>query len=397
MIIKSMSRKEPSFGQLLAYVSRDAADSRYELRHNILSTDIGTLTAEYEDNAKLLPKRKNGVVMYHEIISITRAKALAVDTQKEVLRDIALDYLKQRAPQNLGYGVLHDDKSEQLHFHLVISANGLGSTKRHRLERKAFRQIQVGLEQRVLALHPELEQSLAIGKRAKPKQLSQPGVELNRRTGATPPKDALKTRVAVIFADAQSQADFFQRMTDAHLEIYRRGSTIGIRDLDSGRNHRLATLGLVGEFKTLSARIETDTAKTLAPKPLSTVPVIQSAPILIQQPAPPVIKESKVNFLEAALQGIGAVIDTLSITRDTGKPLEAHKLKVADAVRSVTSRRPPAAPNPPVAAGHASLPADQPAISDADRIAQERLDDMVKLRADQAQQRGASNTPQAKR
>ena len=123
MIIKSMSRKEPSFGQLLAYVSRDASDQRYELRHNLMSRDMAAMTAEMELNAGFLPKRKNGVVMYHEILSITRSTRLSTDEQKEILRDIAQDYLKARAPSSLAFATLHQDKADQLHYHFVISAN----------------------------------------------------------------------------------------------------------------------------------------------------------------------------------------------------------------------------------------------------------------------------------
>lgn len=273
MIIKSMSRKDASFGQLLAYVSRDAADRRFELRHNVLAGDQTALTAEFEANGRLMAKRKNGVVMYHEILSITRARGLSEAAQKEALRGIALDYIRARAPQSLVYGMLHDDRSDQLHYHLVISANPLGASRRHRLSRGEFRTIQVGLEQKVLALQPELEQSLAIGKRAKTRELSQSGVELARRTGKTPRKTALKEKAVAIFGAARDPDHLFTLLTEARLELYRRGKaqsgrasgktqsgrasgTIGLRDLDTGRTHRLATLGADEAFRLMSARLE---------------------------------------------------------------------------------------------------------------------------------------------
>lgn len=256
MIIKSMSRKVSSFGQLVAYVSRDAADRRFELRHNVLSNDTAALTAEFEDNGRLLQKRKNGVVMYHEIISITRGTKLMPDAQKEVLRSIALDYIKARAPQSLVYGQLHDDHKDHLHYHLVMSANALGDSKRHRLSKQEFRQIQVELEARVLQQHPNLEQALAIGKRARLRTLSQDGHELERRTGQLPKKQALRVTVEDIFTAAQNPQDLFNCLTNAGFELYRRGKSVGLRDLKSGRTYRLATLGVGEAFNSMSRRFE---------------------------------------------------------------------------------------------------------------------------------------------
>ena len=405
MIIKSMSRREPSFSQLLAYVSRDASDTRYELRHNLLGRDIATMTAELQDNATLLPKRKNGVVMYHEIISITRARGLTEDRQKDILREIALDYIRERAPQCLAFGTLHTDQSKQLHYHLVISANPLSTRDRHRLTKKQFRDIQVGLERRVLTLYPELEQSLSIGRRAKPKQLSQAGIELQRRTGKTPEKQSLKARVAAIFAAAHDRQDLFKRLTDARLELYTRGTTIGLRDLDKDRNHRIATLGLDAEFKVMSDRL--DAVLRIKPQkvahtgvaPVVTVAVNLSAPsfkptITLPLPRPsPNHQEPLVNIFEIAMNGLGAIADILSISKDKGAELEAEKARVKAAIAKTTVRPAPLAPhqtNPPAA------PEPQ-AMTEIDRIAQERLAEMEALHDEYEQQRGLQDGGQLKR
>ena len=405
MIIKSMSRKEPSFSQLLAYVSRDASDTRYELRHNLLGRDIATMTAELEDNARLLPKRKNGVVVYHEIISITRSRRLTEDMQKEMLRGIALDYIRERAPQCLAFGTLHHDQKKQLHYHLVISANPFGARERHRLSKKDFRAIQVGIESRVLALHPELEQSLAIGKKAKPRQLSQPGIELQRRTGKTPQKQDLKARVSAIFAAAQDREDLFRRLTDARLELYTRGKTVGLHDLDKGRNHRIVTLGLAEEFKVMSTRLEG--AIKIKPRQVAQTGPVQISPGSLKSPSPspkltitapspqpsPIPQEPPVNIFEIALQGIGAIADILSISKDNGALLDAEKARVKAAIAKTTGRPAPTAPhqaNPPAA------PEPQ-AMTEIDRIAQERLAEMEALHDEYEQQRGLQDGGQLKR
>jgi hypothetical protein len=157
MIIKSMSRKKPSFGQLLAYIDREMGQEGFAIRHNLAGRGHAHIRAEFERNAELLSKRKNGVYLLHEIISISRAKGLDAEVQKERLYAIAQEYIAARCPDNLVYGGLHQDKAHSYHMHLMISANRSGEVKRQRLSKHQFREIQVKLEAHVLQKYPELE------------------------------------------------------------------------------------------------------------------------------------------------------------------------------------------------------------------------------------------------
>ena len=123
MIVKSMSRKVPSFGQLIGYIDRDEGQEPYRIRHNVWGRDPDLIRAEFEQNGDLLAKRKNGVYLYHEIISITRAKGVGLARQKTALREIAERYIAERCPDNLVFGNLHEDQEHSLHYHLIISAN----------------------------------------------------------------------------------------------------------------------------------------------------------------------------------------------------------------------------------------------------------------------------------
>lgn len=362
-----MSRKEPSFGQLLAYVSRDVADQRYAIRHNLLAHDVQTITAEYESNAKNLPKRKNGVVMYHEILSITRAKTLAGDLQKEALRDIALDYIRDRAPECLVLGQLHDDHEDHLHYHLVISANPFERAERHRLSRAEFRKIQVGLENRVLARYPQLQQGIAIGKKAEAKTLSQKGIELERRTGKTPEKEGLAASLRAILGRTRDDADLFAKLTEAGLELYTRGKTVGVRDLTRGRNHRLATLGLVADYQAMQKRFaaaQSQNTQMVSRPPPAALNTHRPPP---QLPPPSLREEPDMELINTMLQGIAAVADILSITRDTGAQLEAEPQKAATAAH----RKSPA---------HSPTP---PPETDAERVEREHREEMEAIRRTQ--------------
>jgi len=241
MIIKSMSRKVASFGQLIGYIDRDEGQEPYRIRHNLMSRDPARIRAEFERNGDLLQRRRNGVYLYHEIISITRAKGLSDEEQKSRLYEIAQSYIAARCPDNLVFGGLHQDKEHSFHYHLMMSANRAGETGRLRLTKNQFRQIQVGLENHVLEQFPELEQKLAIGKRSD-RKLSHSEIELERRTGQRPKRDEVLERVKEAFTMANDRESFLEALGRFDLELYVRGKNLGVIDHESGKRHRLKTL-----------------------------------------------------------------------------------------------------------------------------------------------------------
>ncbi len=262
MIIKSLSRKTLSFGQLLAYMTKtQTVDSRYYVYHNVFGRKVADLEQEFVNNAQYLAQRKNGNQLYHDILSIRRASQLSETRQKELLQQIAYHYVNQRAAQNLVFGVLHDDHKEHLHYHLLISANVAGDSQRTRLSKAEFDQIKQGLEQRVLKHYPELQQTHTMSCRASEK-LSHKGAELKRRTGKTPQRDIVKTKLETIFRTSQTKAEFFAALQQSGLAFYARGNTLGVKDLVQGRKHRLKTLGVLDSFHALSDRITLDQKAT---------------------------------------------------------------------------------------------------------------------------------------
>ncbi|MBT8412318.1 MAG: relaxase/mobilization nuclease domain-containing protein [Octadecabacter sp.] len=243
MIVKSMSRKAPSFGQLIGYIDRDEGQEAWRIRHNVMSRDPERIREEFERNGALLSKRRNGVYLYHEIISITRARGLDSEAQKTRLREIAEEYIASRCPDNMVFGGLHQDKDHSYHYHLMISANRAGETGRLRLTKAQFREVQVQLERHVLREFPELEQKVAIDKRAEQK-LSRGEKELERRTGKVPKKDQLRARVREALEGARDRDSLMAALGRSDLELYVRGQTLGVIDHETGKKHRLKTLDL---------------------------------------------------------------------------------------------------------------------------------------------------------
>lgn len=261
MIIKSMSRKQANFGQLVDYFEDGRQDAKYNIYHNIYSTNAENIKTEFDKNATFLSKRKNGVYMYHEVLSITKTANLTREQQKEILKDIGLEYVQNRANHNLVFAVLHDDKADNLHYHFMISSNEIESPKRLRLSKEKFSQFKKDLELRVLEKYPELEQKKLISKepgfdKAIGEKLSNKGAELKRRTGKTSQKDNVKDRLRAVFLSSKNKSDFFNGLENENLSIYVNGNTIGILDKATERKHRLKTLGMLDEFNAISQVIE---------------------------------------------------------------------------------------------------------------------------------------------
>lgn len=216
-------------------------------------------------NADLVYRRKNGVYLYHEILSITKSQTLDEKRQKEILRDLAYEYAQKRAPNNIIFGTLHDDHEGHLHYHFCISSNAVGESRKTRMSKAEFDQFKKGIEKRALEDYPELEQKALINKQANVQtgeKLSHKGAELKRRTGKTAQRDAVKQKLADIFAKTDSKQAFFTAMSEAGFETYVRGKTIGVLDTAHDRKHRLKTLGLLDAFNAMSERIKLDEASS---------------------------------------------------------------------------------------------------------------------------------------
>lgn len=384
MIIKVMTRKDASFKQLIAYVNKDAADARYVLTHNLMDHEPGAIAAEFEANAKLLRQHVNGTVMFHDIVSITRSKSLGLERQKEILKDIARDYIARRAPDHLVYAGLHEDRAKHLHYHFIISANAVGEWKRAHLSKPQLRTLQTDIERHVLSRYPDLEQQPAMARKARAERVSQPGQELLRRTGKVPERQRITGTLTAILSAAQTPDDLFAKLTDARMELYRRGKSIGVRDLETGRNHRLDTLGLSDAFTAMNSRFVNE-PQTVA-KPQQAAPIKQ--PLTTSQTTPASKpQEADVDLLQAALQGVSALADALSITTDLGKPIDDQKRRVQSATQTILK------PAEVAASAHTTRPPPEPiepVESDAERIARERLSEIAGTREEQDRQRNQS-------
>lgn len=171
--------------------------------------------------------------------------------------DLAKKYLSLRAPHALAYAKVHHQGAHP-HIHLLISANHHQSPKKIRLSQSRFRKIKKQLEAYQRKHYPALVHSHA----QNPSRTRKAGVKEKRREGEeqrekrlNKQKRKLPTRkqkiaklVSLALTHATSPSDFEKKLANLDLTLYTRGQMHGVIECETGRRHRVATLGLTEAY-----------------------------------------------------------------------------------------------------------------------------------------------------
>ncbi len=254
MIIKSLSRKKPTFSQLIEYMATDS-DRKYIYSRNLYTQnleDYRRIENEFKRNFSFLKRQKNSNSMYHEILSISKSD-LDIERQKEILFSLLDEYTGARAKNCLIYGRLHEEENN-LHFHLLISSNEIEARKNHYLSKKEFSEVKKGFEKYVLTNFPELKQKELINKPKKEQGISRKEFELKKRTGTITKRESIQYRLTKIFNACSTQKEFIDLLRLENIKVYIRGKNIGFIDEadKKKRRYRLNKLGLSEEFNKMS-------------------------------------------------------------------------------------------------------------------------------------------------
>ena len=259
MIPKSLSRKTPSFSQLIDYMQSHKADERFGLYQNCFAKSEKALASEFFENSQLLRKRKNGNFLYHEILSITIEEGVDRSHAKACLRELALQYVNERCPRNMVYGCLHDDHKDHIHYHLMISANEKGESQRYRLPKARFDQIKRKLETHTLEHYPELKQRKIITAERAEKNLSRKAAEVKRKGGKLERQDFVRRGIHEAMVSARNMDEFRALLLGKQFEYYQRGKHHGVSVTHpDGRQekYRFATLGIAADFEMYQQSLE---------------------------------------------------------------------------------------------------------------------------------------------
>jgi hypothetical protein len=244
-----MSRKTASFSQLINYLNAGRTQNdEYCFKHNIYSNKPYYIVKEYLGNYKNLKRLANSNALYHEVISLKHQSNLTIEEQREILKDLAEQYINTRAKNNLAYGVIHEQHN-QVHCHLMISSNELLNSRNKRLSKVQFREVKAQLEQYAYMKYPKLEQLKQTHKKTKAKTKTIDNeIQYKKRTGEKSDKEIIKEILQVIFSKSKSSQDFLNRLSNEKIQIYQRGKTFGFLDEKTNKKYRLKTLELENDF-----------------------------------------------------------------------------------------------------------------------------------------------------
>lgn len=257
-----MSRKSPTFNQLFDYMEKGSRDRAFILTHNLKlarGTARETILEQFYDNASFLRRSDKQNYLYHEVLSLKLTKNIEETRLKRIMFELGKMYLQERAKENLAYGRIHIEPSKDMsftnvHVHLMISSNGLESTKRHRLEKQQFHTIQKQLETYVLERYPELAQQRVYDKDYKKIRVNNLEYQLKQRTGKKTQREQVKELLSFIFAQVQSQEELLQYCAKYGVNFHQRGKYSGIEI--EGRKYRLQKLELETEYQNLWKRLQ---------------------------------------------------------------------------------------------------------------------------------------------
>ena len=248
MILKSMARKGPSFGQLINYINQGAsAKDPLFSRHIMGGERPNWAEAQFLENHNLLPDRKNGNSLYHEIIALEAQEDVAAEDLRAALMKLAQYYTDLRAPRQLAYGRVHLD-TKSPHIHLMISANELNKDRRKRLSQAAFRQIQIDLERFAKRELPNLKLRDIYDRSDRSKvqagrpKLTRAEGEMIRRTGELSPRAKVAQILNQNVGPKTTWAKVQELAARMGWQLYQRGQSWGL--IVEGRKHRLKSLGV---------------------------------------------------------------------------------------------------------------------------------------------------------
>lgn len=287
MIIKSMGRKastkmsgtrngKSSFANLVQYMTRGDEDEETKnvLWHGFYG-HAGMNSQEiefvFEENAKFLKERKNGNILYHEILSFSRGYTLEGEKLERAVTDIGQEYLRLRAEKQMAFGAIHKN-TDHIHLHLMISANAIGKSQRMRLSKAEFAEIQKATEAYTLTHYSELAQA-PIYDRERPRERLKTQVHeqaMKSRTGELSRKEALKVKLHSLFEIATSREELNRLFQAEGLSFYTRGKSTGVllRDAEGKEHkHRMTTLGVSEHYQITIERLDTHEKRQNSKKP----------------------------------------------------------------------------------------------------------------------------------
>ncbi len=246
MIIKSTSRKDREFDQIIAYLHKEGevgeAAITYVHNMDVLPDDLKGMIEALKQNDSYRRLRKNSIGFYHDIISFSPEDSAAIRQNPGLLRDLVEQYVRLRCPHALAVARVHIEE-DHIHIHVVISANERESGKSVRISRADFAKIKDRLRSYQQEQYPELQYSYR--GRGEGLRSVEHVTDVSRRMNKQGRRQSRKVSVAqklvAALSTAKNPAQFLKHLKEHQLQVYQlRQQWRGL--IHQGRKYRFSTL-----------------------------------------------------------------------------------------------------------------------------------------------------------
>jgi hypothetical protein len=190
----------------------------FEFLYNLRGVTTKDYAKAFELNEKKrIHVRKNNVIVFHEVLSFSHldSEKITNATLKEMLKK----YIQLRNPHALYVAVAHYDRSS-IHIHIMMSgvaSTGLSS----RVSRQQFNEVKQELQSYQVKRFPELMHSIV--KHGKGiNNIIEKEFQLVKRTKQPSNREEVKSIVLECYSKATSREDFYSRIENTGLQIYKR-------------------------------------------------------------------------------------------------------------------------------------------------------------------------------
>lgn len=205
------------------------------LRGNTVASWVKQLKAH---EATRVHKRKNSVVLTHELLSFHAADTNSITPEK--LERLTREYIRLRGNGKF-LAVPHYDKS---HYHVHILASGVDvNGKAMRMSRSELGELKKKIQQYQVERYPELSKSLPTHGRKSKLRVTDKEIQMKKRTKKQTTRERVAEMVNLCRLRSRSDEKFFVLLSEKGMEVYQRGGKpYGV--LFNERKYRFATLGM---------------------------------------------------------------------------------------------------------------------------------------------------------
>jgi hypothetical protein len=251
MIIKIKTRNNPSFKQLLEYISDkeksrlpDTKKQSFIITHNLKGNSIKQWTEQFKKNEEFRKnKRTDSVYIYHEILSWHEDDTKNITPEK--MEAMTREYIQRRNPNGIYVAVPHYDTGHP-HVHICASSIEYRTGKSLRLSKPNLLKLKKETQNYQIENFPELSNSVVQHGKGGKKLLTDLEYQMKQRNGRMSDKEVVIEKLNACFKHANSKVDFFNKLEEQGLSTYMRGGKLtGV--LDRNRKYRLGRLGFTEE------------------------------------------------------------------------------------------------------------------------------------------------------